>query len=118
MWREVREHHDPFSGIFAWSTNNSVHVGPPGQSNVVNGLEVSGEFFNVLGVTPVQGRLIGPQDEAECQTSGAVASYSFWKSQMGGEPITPNTTIIVEGLPRPTPARSLPAPMEISGLQS
>ena len=97
MWREIREHHDPFSGIFAWSTNNSVHVGPPGQSHVVNGLEVSGEFFNVLGVTPVQGRLIEPQDEAECQTSGVVASYSFWKSQMGGEPITPNTTIIGEG---------------------
>jgi predicted permease len=72
-------------------------VGPPGQSHVVHGLEVSGEFFNVLGVTPVQGRLIGPRDEAECQTSGVVASYSFWKSQMGGEPITPNTSIIVQG---------------------
>ena len=97
MWQEVREHHDPFSGIIAWSTNNNVHVGPPGQSHVVHGLEVSGEFFNVLGVAPVQGRLIGPRDEAECQTSGVVASYSFWKSQMGGEPITPNTTIIGEG---------------------
>ncbi|MGB6687828.1 MAG: ABC transporter permease [Terracidiphilus sp.] len=97
MWREVREHHDPFSGIIAWSTNNHIHVGPPGQSHVANGLEVSGEFFNVLGVTPVQGRLIEPQDEDGCQTSGVVASYSFWKSQMGGEPITPNSAIIVEG---------------------
>jgi hypothetical protein len=26
-----------------------------------------------------------------------VASYPYWKAQMGGEPITPNTTIVVEG---------------------
>ena len=96
MWREVREHHDPFSGIFAWNVDG-VHVGPPGQSHLVNGLGVSGDFFNVLGVTPVQGRLIEPQDEGPCQPTGVVVSYPFWKSQMGGEPITPNSTIIVEG---------------------
>src|SRR5580692_10931039 len=55
MWQEVREHHDPLSGIFAWGTG-SASVGPSGQSHQVNGLAVTGEFFNVLGVTPVQGR--------------------------------------------------------------
>jgi predicted permease len=98
MWQEVKEHHDPFSGIFAWATGGA-NVGPPGQSRQVNGLAVTGDFFNVLGVAPVQGRLIEPQDERGCQTSGAVASYSFWQSQMGGEPITPNTTIIAAGQP-------------------
>jgi predicted permease len=58
---------------------------------------VSGEFFNVLGVPPWQGRLIEPQDEAGCVPSKVVASYSYWKSQMGGQPITPNTTILIEG---------------------
>ena len=46
---------------------------------------------------PWQGRLIEPQDEAGCEISKVVASYSYWKSQMGGQPITPNTTLMVEG---------------------
>jgi predicted permease len=96
MWQEIKQHHDPFSGVFAWRTND-VQVGTPNQSHHVNGLEVSGDFFSVLGVAPVQGRLIEPQDETGCQITRVVASYSFWKSQMGGAPITPGTTILAEG---------------------
>ena len=95
MWQEVKEHHDPFSGIFAWRTGD-VQVGNPNQSRRVNGLEVSGDFFSVLGIVPLQGRLIEPQDETGCQLSRVVASYSYWKSQMGGEPITAHTTILAE----------------------
>ena len=100
MWYEVKEHHDPFSGIFAWRTS-PVNVGPPNQSHQVYGLEVSGDFFSGLGVAPVQGRLIEPQDvTTDCQTtSGVVASYSFWKSEMGSQPITSNTSILAEGKP-------------------
>ncbi|HEY2472943.1 MAG TPA: ABC transporter permease [Terracidiphilus sp.] len=93
MWQEVKEHHDPFSGIFAWRTGD-VQVGTPNDSHSVSGLEVSGDFFNVLGVVPQQGRLIEPQDECQFR---AVASYSFWQSQMGGEPITAKTTIAADG---------------------
>ena len=96
MWQEVRRHHDPLSGVFAWR-NADMMVGQPRDGKRVHGLEVSGEFFNVLGVLPWQGRLIEPQDEAGCNLSKVVASYPYWKAQMGGEPITPNTTILVEG---------------------
>lgn len=96
MWKEVRRHHDPFSGVFAWRTADAI-VGKLSEAKHVHGLEVSGEFFNVLGVAPWRGRLVEPQDESSCQPSKAVASYSFWKAQMGGQPITPNTTILVEG---------------------
>lgn len=98
MWEEVKAHHEPFSGIFGWGTGTA-SVGLPGQTYQVNGLAVTGEFFNVLGVTPVQGRLIEPQDEGTCQVTGVVVSYQFWKSHMGGEPITPKSTIIAQGQP-------------------
>jgi hypothetical protein len=96
MWQEVKDHHEPFSGVFAWRMNDLL-VGRPSESRQVSGLEVTGNFFSTLGVVPWQGRLIEPQDEAGCQLTKVVASYSFWKSQMGGVPITPNTTIVVEG---------------------
>jgi len=53
MWLEVRRHHDPFSGVFAWRENGML-VGKLSDAKHVNGLEVSGEFFNVLGVAPWQ----------------------------------------------------------------
>ena len=96
MWQEVRRHHDPFSGVFAWRPADMI-VGRLSDGKRVHGLEVSGEFFNVLGVLPWQGRLIEPQDEAGCEISKVVASYPYWKAEMGGQPITPNSTIVVEG---------------------
>jgi hypothetical protein len=99
MLREVREHHDPLSGIFAWAAG-PVQLGPPGHTYQANAMEISGEFFNVLGVTPARGRLVGMQDETDCLASGkagVVVSYPFWKSHMGGEPITPKSTILAGG---------------------
>ena len=96
MWQQVKQHHGPFSGIFAWRSAG-VRVGAPSQSHEVNGLEVSGDFFSVLGVAPLQGRLIEPQDESSCTINRVVVSYPFWKSQMASEPITTNTTILAEG---------------------
>lgn len=98
MWQEIRRHHDPFSGIFAWRPS-SVMIGKPSDQRQFPAIEVSGEFFNVLGVTPWQGRLIEPQDEAATcgPLSKAVVSYSFWKSQMAAQTITSDTTIMAEG---------------------
>ena len=96
MWQQIKDHHDPFSSVFAWRTDD-LQVGAPNQLHRVNGIEVTGDFFNALGIAPFQGRLIQPQDETGCQITRVVASYPFWKSQMGGEPITPNTTTLVEG---------------------
>jgi predicted permease len=96
MWQEVRRHHDPFSGVFAWRPADMM-VGPLSDQKQVHGLEVSGEFFSVLGTRPWQGRLIEPQDEAGCELSKVVASYPYWKAHMGGAPIAPDTTLMVEG---------------------
>jgi predicted permease len=98
MWTEVKQHHDPFVGIFAWRASDMM-VGSPEQPRQVHGLEVSGDFFRAMGVAPIQGRLIEPQDETGCQIDRVVASYSFWQSEMGGEPITDRTTILAEGKP-------------------
>jgi predicted permease len=96
MWQEIRRHHDAFSGVFAWRPAGML-VGKRTEAKHVHGLEVSGEFFDVLGVSPWQGRLIEPQDEAECTLSKVVVSYPYWKSEMGGVAITPNSTMMVEG---------------------
>lgn len=96
MWQELRRHHDPLSGVFAWRATDML-AGKLSDAKRIHALEVSGEFFNVLGIAPWQGRLIEPQDEETCKPSRAVVSYPYWRSQMGGQPITPNTSMMLDG---------------------
>ncbi|WP_446742488.1 ADOP family duplicated permease [Silvibacterium acidisoli] len=86
IWEQLREDHEGFSGIAAWrEADFSRDSG--GDARFVNGLYVSGDFFNVLGVMPVAGRLFTPQDDRPgCGFPGAVISYGFWQREFGGRP--------------------------------
>ncbi len=47
---------------------------------------VSDGFFEMLGATPVLGRLLARDDERPGAPPAAVISYAYWRSQFGGEP--------------------------------
>lgn len=47
---------------------------------------VSGEFFDVLGVKPVIGRALRPQDDAIGAAPVVVLSYGTWQQHFGGTP--------------------------------
>jgi len=97
VWQEIREHHEPFSGVFAWSAND-VRVGQGGDLRRAHGLYVSGEFFRVLGVRPWRGRLLLPEDEGgACPPSKAVVSYAYWQGEMGGRDIGTRSTLMING---------------------
>ncbi len=64
----------------------------------VRGELVSGNYFEVLGVHPVIGRLISEADDHESITSPvAVISYEFWKHRFGMDPSIVNRTLILNG---------------------
>ena len=86
IWEKLREDHQGFSGIASWSdTDFSRDSG--GDARYVNGLYVSGEFFRVLGVRPVAGRVFTAEDDRRgCGLPGAVISYGFWQQEFGGRP--------------------------------
>ena len=96
MWLEVRRNHEPFSGVFAWRATDML-AGKLSEPKRIHGLEVSGDFFTVLSVAPWRGRLIEPQDGEGCEPSRAIVSYPYWKSQMGGQPITQNSSLMLDG---------------------
>jgi predicted permease len=97
IWREIREHHEPFSGVFAWSIYEE-RVGKGANSRSVRALEVTREFFPVLGVQPWRGSLLMSKDEeSACTISGVVVSYPYWQSQMGGRELDGNSTLVVDG---------------------
>jgi len=84
LWEQIRQSQEAFSGIFAWG-NGVFSVGAGGDARRARGLWVSGDFFSTLGVTALQGRLFTTADDRRgCGNPGAVISYEFWRSYLGG----------------------------------
>lgn len=55
-----------------------------GEVRYVDGIWVSGNFFDTLGVTPMLGRVIGPEDDQPGCNPTAVISYALWQRDFGG----------------------------------
>ncbi|MGA3091925.1 MAG: ABC transporter permease [Terriglobales bacterium] len=85
QWEQIRARQQGFSGMFAWS-QDGFNIAPNGETHRVDGLYVSGDFFRVLGVQPVLGRLFTTEDdERGCGSPGVVISDAFWRREYGGE---------------------------------
>jgi putative ABC transport system permease protein len=85
QWEHLRDAQDAFSGVLAWWPN-SFNMGLPSDRRPVRGLFVSGDFFRVLGVPALRGRVFTADDDRRgCGIPGAVISYAFWQGQFGGE---------------------------------
>jgi len=87
VWELIRDKQTAFSGTLAWSANQR-YIGRGAEMRHFNELQVSGDFFRVLGVRPYRGRLLGTADEGACPFSVAVASYPYWQSELGGRDIS------------------------------
>ena len=69
---QVRDHQQVFSGVFAWA-NFDFNLAPAGEKRPARGLWVSGDFFPVLGVQPILGRVFTATDDHRgCGLPGAV----------------------------------------------
>jgi putative ABC transport system permease protein len=99
LWQQVQAHQDSFAGVFAWGTGQ-LNLTTGGAARYANGLWVSGDFFNVLGVTPAVGRMLNAADDQQgCGSPVAVLSYAFWQREYGGNPGVIGTTIALSGHP-------------------
>jgi predicted permease len=85
LWEQFQKHRKTFSGTFAWSSGD-LSIGRNVETRMVRSLWTSGEFFSVLGVTPVCGRLFNADDDQRgAGPGGVVISYAFWQSEFGGQ---------------------------------
>jgi putative ABC transport system permease protein len=57
-----------------------------GEPREVNGGVVNGSFFEVMGLRPVLGRLVGPQDDGPKAASVVVLTYRFWWNVLNRDP--------------------------------
>ena len=84
IWEQIRDRQQAFSGIFAWAPGG-FNLAQGGEVRVGRALWVSGNFFGVLGVQPLLGRVLTPSDDTkDCTAPGLVISHGFWQREFGG----------------------------------
>jgi predicted permease len=98
MWREIQMHRDPFAGLFAWG-RAGFSLSQGGEARTAEGLWVSGEFFDTLGLSPAAGRLLSPDDDRPGCAPRAVLGHGLWRRSYSGDPSAVGRTITLDSKP-------------------
>ncbi|MFY9574238.1 MAG: ABC transporter permease, partial [Blastocatellia bacterium] len=97
LYKQVRDKNNIFSGVLA-RFPVSLSVSGEGQTERANGELVSGNYFEVLGVRPVIGRVFTEDDD---RVPGghplAVLNHGYWTRHFGADSGILNKTLIVNG---------------------
>jgi len=98
LYKEVRDNNNVFSGLLARFAT-PLSVAGEGQTERAKGELVSGNYFDVLGVRPVIGRVLNDDDD---RVAGAgqviVLSHGYWTRHFGADPGILNKTLIINGV--------------------
>jgi predicted permease len=84
-YQRMREQQGPMSDIFAFG-GVGLSLNADGQSEVVTGQAVSGNYYRALGVQTAVGRLLTDEDDKANAPAVAVLSHRFWEKRFGNDP--------------------------------
>ena len=92
-YRDVRERNHTFSDVAVYRLAR-IGLDANGIAQPVWGYEVSGNYFDLLGVKPLLGRFLRPADDVKKNGSQyAVLSYACWRVRFGGDPNVVGRTV-------------------------
>jgi len=99
-WQRWRASNTVFEDIGA-ATGTSLTLGGSGEeAQYVPAARVSHNFFSVLGVNPLLGRVFTPEEtNAPGKSPLAVLSYSLWQSRFGADPDILGRTVRLNSAP-------------------
>ena len=82
-WQEIRSQSPAIDRLAVWKDQKFTLTGGTAPE-IVQGAEVSDDFFPLLGVSPLFGRMVTTGDTQPSQGRVAVLSYALWK-ELGGD---------------------------------
>jgi putative ABC transport system permease protein len=98
LWEAIRDRQDVFTQIAAYSAR-SFNLSDKGEVRNESASWVSGNYFAMLGVQPVVGRMIVDADDRRGCPPIAVVSEQFWRDKLGARADVVGSTISVETHP-------------------
>ncbi len=93
---ELKERSRSFQSIGAYSTGEG-NLGTRDRPRRARAARVSAEFFEALGVAPLLGRTIRPEETLPGAAPVAVLTYALWQSVFAADPALVGNTIEVDG---------------------
>ena len=82
-FQRMREVEGPLASVFVFG-DVGLNVSADGQSDVVSGQAVSGNYYAGLGVQAMLGRVLTDEDDKASASPAAVISYRYWHQRFGG----------------------------------
>jgi predicted permease len=99
MYKDFRDQNQVFTGVLA-RCPLSLSVGYRGQTERAEGEIVSGNYFEVLGVSALIGRTLTPDDDrVPSERPVAFLTYGYWNRRFGGDRSILNQTLLINGHP-------------------
>ncbi len=103
LYRDFRDGNSVFSGMLASGEAHRLRVTGDSIGEIsgnATGVLVSGNYFSVLGVNALYGRVITPDDDSGSGAHPvAVVSYGFWKNKLGENPSVVGKTLRINNYP-------------------
>ena len=101
-YRYIRDQNRAYAGVIAFSRGDQPtsfsQPGAGGPSQLMKLSMVSGNYFQVLGVQPMIGRVFNQADnEKEGAHPYAVLSHAFWKQRFGGDTSVIGRDVLLNG---------------------
>ena len=97
-FEHVRAHNEVLSEATAFISIGSVNVVADGAAALASGQMVSGNFFSLLGIQPVVGRMFTASDDRLGAAPVCVISDGYWKRRFGGDRNIAGKTISLDGV--------------------
>jgi predicted permease len=101
MYAEIRGRATTLEGVYGYELDIRAMSlrGPAGAERIFSTF-VTSNYFSVLRIRPVVGRLFGPQDGEESGGSDAVVlSHGFWTRRFNADPAIVGQTLRINGQP-------------------
>ena len=97
MIEELRAANTTLTGLAAGVPMGSLNVLVNGNAQLATGYQATGNYFTVIGVPAVLGRVFAEADDRPSAPPVAVISHAYWNTRFGGEPSAIGRVVSING---------------------
>jgi putative ABC transport system permease protein len=100
LYDHLKSHSKTIAGAFQVDPTSTMRVLVAGEAELVVGQEVTGDYFNVLGIRPVIGSVIESRhDRASTPNRVAVLGHAYWARRFGRDPGVLGRAMTIDDVP-------------------
>jgi predicted permease len=97
MIQQLRAANTTLTGLAAGVPMGSLNVLVDGDAQLATGYQATGNYFAVIGVPAVVGRVFGEADDRPTAPPVAVISHAYWRKRFSGEPSAIGRVVSING---------------------